>query len=229
MRKLLAMAVIAVSPVVTLAEGDGGLKTDEARLGYSIGVRYGQGLGKDLKAMDLGAFVQGLTDGFKQQPLKMTNEEMQQAVTAFQQKMQQQAQEKMEAVSHKNMTEGKAFLAENGKKKGVYTLPSGLQYQVIEEGSGDKPKGSDTVTVHYHGTLIDGTVFDSSVERGQPAQFGVKQVIPGWTEALQLMTPGSKWKLFIPSDLAYGERGAGQKIGPHQTLVFEVELIKIGG
>ncbi len=123
--------------------------------------------------------------------------------------------------------EGIAFLAENGKKEGVVTLPSGLQYQIIKEGTGDKPTASSKVTTHYHGTTTNGEVFDSSVERGQPAQFGVNQVIAGWTEALQLMPVGSKWKLFIPSDLAYGARGAGPKIPPHAALVFEVELISI--
>jgi FKBP-type peptidyl-prolyl cis-trans isomerase FklB len=122
---------------------------------------------------------------------------------------------------------GVDFLASNAKKEGVTTLPSGLQYQVMVDGSGEKPTATNKVTTHYHGTTIDGKVFDSSVERGQPAQFGVNQVIAGWTEALQLMAVGSKWKLFIPSDLAYGERGAGADIPPHAALIFEVELISI--
>ena len=122
---------------------------------------------------------------------------------------------------------GNVFLAENAKREEVTTTVSGLQYEVLSEGKGDSPKATDEVTVHYHGTLIDGSVFDSSVERGQPATFPVNGVIPGWIEALQLMKPGAKYKLFIPSDLAYGERGAGQKIGPNSTLIFEVELISI--
>ena len=127
----------------------------------------------------------------------------------------------------KNREEGQAFLAANARRPEVVTLPSGLQYEVVREGTGAKPKASDTVEVHYHGTLIDGTVFDSSVRRGTPATFGVTQVIPGWVEALQLMPVGSKWKLYIPSELAYGAQGAGGAIGPHTTLVFEVELLGI--
>ena len=126
-----------------------------------------------------------------------------------------------------NVEAGKKFLEENAKKDGVITLPSGLQYMVMKEGTGPKPKATDKVTTHYHGTLIDGTVFDSSVDRGQPATFPVNGVIAAWVEALQLMPTGSKWKLFCPSELAYGERGAGQQIGPFATLIFEVELISI--
>lgn len=137
----------------------------------------------------------------------------------------QQQQQKQQA--DKNLAEGKAFLEENGKKEGVKTLPSGLQYKVIQEGSGKMPAASDTVTVHYRGTLIDGAEFDSSYKRGKPATFRADRVIAGWKEALQLMKPGAKWQLFIPGPLAYGERGAGAKIPPNSTLIFEVELISI--
>jgi FKBP-type peptidyl-prolyl cis-trans isomerase FklB len=130
-------------------------------------------------------------------------------------------------VSEQTMTAGKAFLDENAKREGVVTLASGLQYEIMSAGNGVIPKASDTVEVHYHGMLIDGTVFDSSVSRGEPATFGVTQVISGWVEALQLMPVGSKWKLFIPSNLAYGAQGAGQSIAPHSTLIFEVELLNI--
>ena len=126
-----------------------------------------------------------------------------------------------------NLEEGNKFLEENGKREGVITTDSNLQYEVLTEGTGEKPSATDKVRVHYHGTLIDGTVFDSSVDRGEPAVFGVNQVIPGWTEALQLMPVGSKWKVFIPSDLAYGPRGAGADIGPNAALIFEVELLEI--
>jgi len=130
-------------------------------------------------------------------------------------------------MGEKNLKEGEAFLQENAKREGVVALPSGLQYEVIEEGTGKSPKPGDEVTVHYRGTLVDGTVFDSSYERGEPVTFPVEGVIPGWTEALQLMKEGAKWKLFIPPSLAYGERGAGQVIGPNATLLFEVELISV--
>ncbi len=141
--------------------------------------------------------------------------------------IQQYMQKKQEAQYQGNIEAGKAFLEANAQREGVIILPSGLQYEVLKAGTGLQPGATDKVTVHYHGMLIDGTVFDSSVERGQPATFGVNQVISGWTEALQLMTEGSKWKLFIPADLAYGARGAGQKIGPYATLIFEVELLKV--
>ena len=126
-----------------------------------------------------------------------------------------------------NKAEGEAFLAENQNKPGVTTLPSGLQYEVLTEGTGKKPTPRSSVTTHYHGTLINGNVFDSSYQRGQPATFGVNQVIAGWTEALQLMPEGSKWRLYIPSDLAYGKRGAGRDIGPDSALIFDVELLKV--
>ena len=146
-----------------------------------------------------------------------------QAQIVIQRYMQANAQKKGQT----NLEKGKKFMEDNGKKEGVITLPSGLQYQIVKAGNGAKPSSTDKVTVHYHGTLIDGKIFDSSVQRGQPAQFPVNQVIPGWTEALQLMTVGSKWKLWIPANLAYGERSPGGVIGPNETLVFDVELISI--
>jgi len=152
--------------------------------------------------------------------LKMTQEEANALVQNFFQNAAQR-------VGQENLEEGSAFLQENKKREGVTTTESGLQYEVITEGTGEKPTAEDQVRVHYHGTLIDGTVFDSSVDRGEPATFGVNQVITGWTEALQLMPVGSKWKVFIPSDLGYGERGAGGDIGPNSALIFEVELLEI--
>ena len=141
--------------------------------------------------------------------------------------MMAKQQEMAKKLGEKNKAEGEAFLAENKKKEGVITLPSGLQYKVIKAGTGKKPKATDTVTVHYQGTLIDGKEFDSSYRRGQPVTFPVNGVIPGWTEALQLMEEGAKWQIFIPSSLAYGDRGAGRDIGPHATLIFEIELVSI--
>jgi FKBP-type peptidyl-prolyl cis-trans isomerase FklB len=192
-------------------------------LSNSLGILIAQNLIRQgLETVDAASLAKGIETGLKLAPadaekiIEKANDVVTNAMKALQSK-------KFE----KTIMEGKAFLASNGKRAGVVTLPSGLQYEILTPGTGPKPKATDKVTVHYHGTLLDGTVFDSSVERGQPATFGVNQVIPGWVEGLQLMPQGSKWKLFIPSDLAYGERGAGNDIGPYSTLVFEVELIKI--
>jgi FKBP-type peptidyl-prolyl cis-trans isomerase FklB len=148
-------------------------------------------------------------------------------MAAFQKEMMAKQQELAKKLGEKNKKEGEAFLSENRKKEGIKALPSGLQYKVVKAGTGKKPKSTDTVTTHYRGTLIDGTEFDSSYRRGQPASFPVSGVIAGWTEALQLMEEGAKWQLFIPPNLAYGERGAGSQIGPNATLIFEIELISI--
>jgi FKBP-type peptidyl-prolyl cis-trans isomerase FklB len=148
-------------------------------------------------------------------------------MAAFQKEMMAKQQELAKRLGEKNKKEGEAFLSENRKKEGIKALPSGLQYKVVKAGTGKKPKSTDTVTTHYRGTLIDGTEFDSSYRRGQPASFPVSGVIAGWTEALQLMEEGAKWQLFIPPNLAYGERGAGSQIGPNATLIFEIELISI--
>ncbi len=171
-------------------------------------------------SLDLDALTFGIKDVFQNKPLKMANEEAMSVVQEYMQKA-------MEKKSSKLKGEGQAFLAQNKNKEGVITTASGLQYQVLKAGTGKTPKATDNVSVHYTGKLLDGTVFDSSVQRNEPASFAVNQVIPGWTEALQLMKEGDKWILFIPSDLAYGERGAGGQIPPHATLIFEVELLKI--
>ncbi|MEZ5105774.1 MAG: FKBP-type peptidyl-prolyl cis-trans isomerase [Draconibacterium sp.] len=170
-------------------------------------------LNKDIMAA---AFTTASAEG----ETMMTEEDAQSVVQNF-----FQAQGKKEA--QENLEKGNAFLEENAKRPGITTTESGLQYEVLTEGTGPKPTAEDRVRVHYHGTLIDGTVFDSSVERGEPAVFGVGQVIPGWTEALQLMPVGSKWKIYLPAGIAYGERGAGQDIGPNSALIFEVELLEI--
>lgn len=190
-------------------------------LSYSLGVLLAQNLRQQgFEQVNAAQLAEAIADVMGNKPLKV---DANNANRIVQNHMQAQQTKKYE----KNIAEGKAFLEANGKRKGVTTLPSGLQYEVLKAGNGPKPTASQSVTVHYHGTLIDGTVFDSSVERGQPATFGVTQVIQGWVEALQLMPEGSKWKLFIPYNLAYGERGAGGKIGPYSTLIFEVELLKI--
>jgi FKBP-type peptidyl-prolyl cis-trans isomerase FklB len=158
---------------------------------------------------------------------RLTQEEAQAVLKEVQTEVQKQQQEKMKEAADKNKSEGEAFLATNKSKDGVVTLPSGLQYKILTAGTGPKPTASDSVKCNYRGTLINGTEFDSSYKRGQPATFAVGQVIKAWTEALQLMPVGSKWQLFVPSSLAYGERGAGAEIGPNATLIFEVELLSI--
>ncbi len=179
--------------------------------------------------VDLEIFFQGLKDTLEKKQAKYTRRKSWTfAMNQFAQVMmaKQQKDQAWKPVT-KNASEGEKFLADNGRRKGVTTTASGLQYEVLKAAEGAKPTATDSVSVHYHGTLVSGKVFDSSVERGEPATFPVNGVIPGWTEALQLMPVGSKWKLFIPAKLAYGERGAGQDIGPNSTLVFEVELLKI--
>lgn len=190
-------------------------------LSYSLGILLGQNLqSQGFDTIDEQSLNAGIHDMLAGNEPKFSMEEANNIIQEYMQK-------KQEAKFQSNIEEGKAFLEANAQRGEVTVLPSGLQYEVLQAGEGQKPGATDKVTVHYHGTLIDGTVFDSSVERGQPATFGVNQVISGWTEALQLMPEGSKWKLYIPSDLAYGPRGAGPKIGPYSTLVFEVELLKI--
>ena len=203
------------------------LKTQKDKVSYSIGLDIGRNFKDQSIEIDPNLLAKGIQDAVSNGKRLLTEEEVQAVMTTFQQEMQAKAAAKGKEVGDKNLKEGAAFLAENKKKKDVVTLPSGLQYKVITEGKGKKPKAADTVTTHYRGTLIDGTEFDSSIKRGQPASFPVKGVIPGWTEALQLMPVGSKWQLFVPADLAYGPRGAGQQIGPNATLIFEVELLSI--
>jgi len=217
--------ILAGSPV--FAEDKTELKTQKDKLSYAIGMDMGGSLKRNSIDVDIDALVKGLKDALAGGKMMMTEQEQRETLMAFQKEFQVKQQEKMKALAETNKKEGEAFLAENKKKKGVKTLPSGLQYKIITEGKGASPKETDTVTVNYRGTLIDGTEFDSSYKRNEPATFPVKGVIRGWTEALQLMKEGAKWQLFIPSDLAYGERGAGGTIGPNATLIFEVELLKI--
>jgi FKBP-type peptidyl-prolyl cis-trans isomerase FklB len=197
------------------------MKNELEKLSYSLGANVGASLkAQGITDLDLEIFMEALNDQVIIGDLKMSQQEMDEFLQDFFGKKQAEQAEKAGA-------EGQQFLAENAKKNGVTVTDSGLQYEVMKEGIGEMPKATDNVTTHYHGTLISGQVFDSSVERGEPATFPVNGVIPGWVEALQLMPVGSKWKLFVPSDLAYGDRGAGQQIGPHTALIFEVELIGI--
>lgn len=191
------------------------------KVSYALGLSLGNNLlGSGVTALDYAQLAKGIQDVMDQKQPDMSYEEAQTVINDFFQNLQSKMSEKAQG-------EGKVFLEANKKRSEVVTLASGLQYEVMTKGEGATPAASDSVKVHYHGTLIDGTVFDSSVNRGEPATFGVTQVISGWVEALQLMPVGSKWKLFIPSELAYGAQGAGQAIAPHSSLIFEVELLDI--
>ncbi|MBX9853361.1 MAG: FKBP-type peptidyl-prolyl cis-trans isomerase [Cytophagaceae bacterium] len=198
------------------------LTTDKDKVSYSLGLNVALSL-KDqgFEDINLEALNLAIKDVFSNNNLLIDPSQAGQMLNQYFQEMQKKKFEK-------NIKEGETFLKENSTKEGVVTLKSGLQYKVLKEGNGPKPKATDKVTTHYHGTLINGTVFDSSVERGQPATFPVNGVIQGWVEALQLMNTGSKWRLFVPSNLAYGSRGASELIGPDTTLIFDVELISIG-
>jgi FKBP-type peptidyl-prolyl cis-trans isomerase FklB len=201
------------------------LKDDKAKESYSVGYQFGQNLKKmetDLDAEILSAAIQ---DGLSGKESRLSDEEMRAAVAKLREKTVAAMHASIKEQAQKNLAEGEKFLAENKTKEGVKTTESGLQYKVIKEGEGASPKAGDTVTVHYRGTFVDGSEFDSSYQRGQPATFPLTGVIPGWTEALLLMKKGSKWELYIPPELAYGQRGAGNHIPPNSTLIFEVELI----
>jgi FKBP-type peptidyl-prolyl cis-trans isomerase len=203
------------------------LKTAKDKLSYSIGFDMGTSIKKNEVDVDVNVLTKAIKDALSGGKALMTEQEMRDSIGAFQKEMMAKQQEKMKMMAEKNKKEGEAFLAENSKKEGVKTLPSGLQYMVLAEGKGKQPKATDTVTVQYRGTKIDGTEFDSSYKRGQPATFALNQVVKGWTEGVQLMKEGGKIRLFVPSELAYGERGGGQ-IGPNAVLIFEIELITVG-
>lgn len=226
------LAWIAALGIVLLAgrlnaEDQISLKSQREKISYIIGMDIGNNLKKQAIDVDPDIFLRGLKDALSGVKPLMSEDEVREVTTAFRQEMMSKQAEESKKLAEKNKKEEETFLAENSRKEGIKTLPSGLQYKVITEGTGKSPKESDTVNVNYRGTLIDGTEFDSSYKRGQPATFPVNGVIPGWTEALQLMKEGAKWQLFIPANLAYGEKGAGNIIGPNATLVFEVELISI--
>jgi len=216
--KLRLIAVLGVLFLVSqvYAQGKVVLKNQKEKVSYIIGMDIGSNLKRQSIDVDPNIFAKGIKDALSGEKPLLTEQEIQETMMAFQKEMME-----------KQKKRGEVFLAENKNKEGVKTLPSGLQYKVIKAGTGKIPKLNDTVTTHYRGTLIDGTEFDSSYKRGQPVSFPVSGVIPGWTEALQLMQEGAKWQLFIPSNLAYGERGAGGIIGPNATLIFEIELISI--
>lgn len=215
----------------TAAEGQGSaaLHTQKEKDSYALGMNIASGLKKQLVDVDAESLARGLKDELAGGKTLLTSEEAQTALAELQSEVRKKQEEEMQKVGEANMKEGAEFLAVNKAKEGVVTLASGLQYKILTAGTGQKPSASDTVVCNYRGTLINGTEFDSSYKRGQPASFPVNGVIKGWTEALQLMPVGSKWQLFIPPDLAYGPRGAGGVIGPNATLIFDVELLSIKG
>lgn len=203
------------------------LKTQKDKASYSIGVSIGKNLKDQKVEIQTDILVKGLLDAYTGAKTQLNEKEMGEVLTAFQQEIMAKAQEEAAKKGDENKKKGEKFLADNKSKPGVNTTASGLQYSVISEGTGPKPTASSTVKVHYTGKLIDGTTFDSSVDRGEPVEFPLNGVIKGWTEGVQLMSKGAKYKFYIPSDLAYGDRGAGNAIGPNETLVFEVELLDI--
>jgi FKBP-type peptidyl-prolyl cis-trans isomerase FklB len=223
MRRLIITTAILSLASIGFGEDKPQLKDLKDKVSYSVGLSVGSNFKKQGQDLNPDAVLAGLKDALSGKQPALSEKEMQETMEAWSKQME----DKQKAVGEKNVADGVKFLAENKSKSGVKTTASGLQYKVIKEGSGAQPKVTDTVTVHYRGTLINGTEFDSSYKRGQPASFPVNGVIKGWTEALQLMKAGSKYQLFIPSSLAYGERAAGADIAPNSTLIFEVELLDV--
>ena len=205
------------------------LKTAKDKASYAMGMNFGVGLRKQSVDIDPAILARGLKDAFTNGKTLLTEDQARAVITQLQNDMRKKQQELAQQLGDANKKEGAAFLEANKTKEGVVTLPSGLQYKVLQEGTGPKPAATDTVVCNYRGTLLDNTEFDSSYKRGQPVSFPVTGVIKGWTEALQLMPVGSKWQVFVPAELAYGDRGAGGQISPNATLIFEVELLSIQG
>ena len=203
------------------------LTTQKEKLSYAIGMNLGESMKKDSLDIDPAILTRALKDALSGVKPAMTDEEAKTVITAFRSEMMKKQQAEAQKISDTNKQAGEKFLAENKTKPDVVTLPSGLQYKILKQGDGPKPTASDTVVTNYRGTLINGTEFDSSYKRNEPATFPVGQVIKGWTEALELMPVGSKWQLFIPSNLAYGERSPGPEIAPNSTLIFDIELLSI--
>ena len=223
-----SFVIVASFALASLAPGaETQLKDQKEKVSYSIGLDIGSTLKRQLIEVNADLLNKGIQDGLSGTKPLMSDEEVKAVMNAFQKDMTEKQAAAKKAAGEKNAAEGTKFLAANKTKEGVKTTASGLQYKVLKEGTGAAPKATDTVKVNYRGTTIDGTEFDSSYKRGEPATFPVNRVIPGWTEALQLMKPGAKYQLVIPASLAYGERGAGSDIGPNSTLLFEVELVEI--
>ncbi|MGC8119952.1 FKBP-type peptidyl-prolyl cis-trans isomerase [Marinobacter sp. VGCF2001] len=230
-KTLMAIAITGLVAGCSTAQEsatDPALETTPEKVSYGMGLVLGERMSNDLPDLQMDQFLQGIQHGHagNEDNKRLTREQIQEALMAYQQELQQKQEQQLEGLAQENKEAGEAFLAENAERDGVETTESGLQYEVLEEGNGEHPGAEDQVEVHYTGTLISGEVFDSSRERGQTVTFGLNQVIPGWTEGLQLMTEGARYKLYIPSDLAYGP-GGNQAIGPNETLVFDVELVTI--
>ncbi|MEH6575637.1 MAG: FKBP-type peptidyl-prolyl cis-trans isomerase [Amphritea sp.] len=203
------------------------LDTEEKKLGYSLGLMLGERLHSDVDSLDIDALRRGVEAVYAGGEPLLKPEEVEATMMAFQQKKVAEQQEKFTKLSEDNLSKGQAYMDENGKKEGVVTSESGLQYEELQAGAGDAPKTTDTVKVHYRGSLISGTDFDSSYSRGEPVSFPLNGVIPGWTEGLQMMKPGGKARLVLPAALAYGPGGMGDAIGPNEALVFEIELLEV--
>ncbi len=227
MKRLIICVSAACVASIGLAEDKPQLKDQKDKASYSIGYDIGETFKKQNVDLNPDALFTGLKEALSGKEAALSKEEREKTLQAFQKEMMEKQIAASKEAATKNAAEGEKFLAENKKKDGVKTTASGLQYKVLKEGSGASPKETDTVVTNYRGTLIDGTEFDSSYKRNEPASFPVNRVIKGWTEALQLMKPGAKYQLVIPAALAYGERGAGQLIGPNATLIFDVELLSI--
>ena len=228
MNVLIAVALSIVLVAGCVNAGDNtALKSEKDKVSYSIGLNIGNNFKSQSVDINPDILAKGVKDALSGSKSLMTEKEIQETMAAFQKEMNAKQTERIKALAEKNKKDGEAFLAENKKKEGVKTTASGMQYKIIKAGNGAKPKATDTVAVNYRGTLIDGTEFDSSYKRGEPTSFPLNGIIPGWLEALQLMPVGSKWQLFLPPALAYGERGSGREIGPNAALVFDVELLSI--
>ena len=225
-KTLTAAAVVAALGTASAAFGEGELKTDKDKVSYMVGMDVGKGLSQIKGEIDMAVVIQALQASVKGDKTLLSDEDALKVRQDFMQKLQAKRAAEDKAKAETNKTAGDAFLAKNKSKAGVKVTASGLQYEVVKQGTGPKPKDTDSVEVHYTGTLLDGTKFDSSRDRGEPAKFPLKGVIPGWTEGLQLMPVGSTYKFYIPANLAYGENGPGP-IGPNATLIFDVELLKI--
>ena len=221
MKKILICIITSV--VCLNAQAESTLNTDKEKFSYSVGIQLAQNMLRQSIQVDPDAFVQAVRDVLTGSQLKLTPQQIQQVLISY----QQQALEEQQAQGQKNKLAGEKFLSENKKKTGIIETSSGLQYKILKQGNGKKPSASDSVVVHYRGTLIDGKEFDSSYARGEPLTLSASGVIKGWQEVLPMMQTGSKWQIYVPSELAYGERGAGPDIGPHSALIFDIELLAI--